>query len=129
MYTSACLSGAGAPWPCLLPSLPSVKALVRATLPQCLIPAWEQAFDFGGLQLPAPLQEAEMTLREGAGCASGPVRMKDASRALSHRLPAGLIPSNLFLCSQPFPYHLSLYTWHFPDTVQQGVFATLAFQK
>ena len=39
-----------------------------------------------------------MTPREGAGCASGPVRMKDASRALSHRSPADLVPSNSFLC-------------------------------
>lgn len=70
-----------------------------------------------------------MTLREGAGCVSGPVRMKDASRVLSHHSPADLAPSNSFLCSQPFPYRLSLYTLHFPDTVQQGVFLSLLRSK
>lgn len=73
MYKYLSVRGRSPPGPASLPSLLS-KALVRATLPQCLIPACKQAFDFGRLQLPAPLQEAEMTLWEGAGYASGPVR-------------------------------------------------------
>ena len=55
--------------------------------------------------------------------------MKDASQVLSHRSPVDLVPSNSFLSSQPFPYHLSLYTLHFPDTVQQGVFLSLLRSK
>lgn len=45
-----------------------------------------------------------MTPREGAGCASGPVGMKDARGALSHHLHADLVPCNSFFCSLPFPY-------------------------
>ena len=70
-----------------------------------------------------------MTPWDGAGCVWGPVRMKDASRVVSHHSLAGLVPSNSFLSSQPFPYGLSLYTLHFPDTVQQGVFLSLLHSK
>lgn len=43
-----------------------------------------------------------MTLWEGAGYASRTCQDEDASRALSHRSPAGLIPSQFIFMLQPF---------------------------